>query len=513
MSGTQEPGGAVWGSPDPSPNQRQPAGPPPFSTGAPGPGQSGGPGSWSPPPEPGAPNRRPGDDFFGRIREYGAARPAEGRWVAGVASGLSHRLNIDQTLIRGGFVALSIVGGMGVALYGICWMLMPQQQDGRIHLQEAVRGHFSAGFFASVLLSLALIGGGGGSWFGNGGVWGFPGTLVLAALIIGGLWWMAKKLPQPPEGQSNPGLHGMHHGGGPASHGAPHWTHEGSRRMAEDAARWGRETGEAVHTWAKDFSNRQPTAHEEAAWARVEAHQRARARTAPSRRVRQLSLGGALVASAAVLTAEAAGDLPGWAGLTALAAAIVVLACGVVANGLMGRRSPGLAGLGILLSLFLAVGAAAQHAGVKTNQHLSVAGETNWAPQTRDAAETQYTLGFGEARLNLTSASMLSGATATDPLEVDANLGVGHLILTIPASVPVEVDVQMGAGEVVEPDGSSYDVGNNQDRQSRVLTYGSGDPVLKIDVQQGAGQLEIVQEGASDLTSQLPDVSDLDGDN
>jgi hypothetical protein len=195
-----------------------------------------------------------------------------------------------------------------------------------------------------------------------------------------------------------------------------------------------------------------------------------------------------------VLAAEAFGDLPGWAGLTALGAAIVVIACGVVANGLLGRRSPGLAGLGILLSLFLAAGATAQHVGVETGQHLAVVGQTNWAPQTRDAAESQYNLGIGEAQLDLTSASVLSGASAANPLEVQANLGVGRLVVTLPAGVPVEVETRLGAGEVVEPDGTRYEVKGDSDQRSHTFTYGTGTPVLKIVAQQGVGSMEIKQE-------------------
>ncbi|MBT0767920.1 PspC domain-containing protein [Kineosporia sp. J2-2] len=467
------------------------------------------PTGWGPPPEPGSPQHRTGDEFFGRIRDLGAARPTEGRWVAGVASGLSRRLDIDQTLIRGTFVALTIVGGLGVALYGLCWMFLPRLEDGRIHLQEAIRGRFSPGFFAAGLMSLAAIGGGGpwshdGVWF-----WGFPGTLVVAALIVGGLWWAARKLPQPPhQGVPNTGVTGgvSSSTGSQSGTGAPHWTTpEGSRQLADNAARWGRQTGDAAaawgrqtgdaaSAWARDFSQQRRTAHEEAAHQRWEAQRAARARTAPSRRVRQLTLGLALVAATGVLIAEFYGDLPGWAGLTALGVAIVVIACGVIANGLMGRRSPGLAGLGILLTLFLSLGAAAQHAGVDTTKHLAAVGAATWTPQNQDEARSQYNLGIGEATLDLTSPGVLAGASASNPLEVEVNLGVGHLVLNLPDSVTVQVQAHLGAGEVLQPDGSRYEVKGDSGQHDRTLTYGSDAPVVKVVAQQGVGQLEINRE-------------------
>ncbi|GAB6901327.1 PspC domain-containing protein [Kineosporia succinea] len=527
MSGTQEPGGNAWGTPDsgvpgpaPMTGGQPPAGQP--NAGQPNPGRpnpgpgagggtDGGPGDpgapdgrtgWGPAPEPGSPHRRPGDDAFARLREFGAYRSSEGRWVAGVASGLARRFDIDQTLIRGAFVALSIVGGLGVALYGICWLLLPQEEDGRIHLQEAIRGRFSAGFFAAVVLSFAAIGG-GGPWSHNGaGFWGFPGTIILAVLIVGGLWWMARNLPQPngrggaqplnqPGAQPDPNAAG--------SSGLPYWTTpEGSRELGEKAARWGRETGDAISAWGKDFGNRQRTAHEEAAWQHHEAQRLVRARTAPSRRVRQVTLGLALIVATVVLMTEAFGDLPGWAGLTALGAAITVIAGGVVANGLMGRRSPGLAGLGILLTLFLSVGAVAQHAGVETSRHMAVIGSTSWTPKSAGDAASQYNLAIGEARLNITPAA-LEGATPTDPLEIQVNVGVGHLVLNLPAWAGYEVDARLGAGEMVEPGGAAYEVKGDSGNRSRTFTGGEGDPVLKIVAQQGVGQLEmnrVSQSGA-----------------
>lgn len=462
MSGTSDPTDPGWGTPPP---RTQPGGSQQNE-------------NQVDSPAPPTPARRPVDEIFDRIRGFGAVRPNEGRWVAGVASALADRSGIDQTLIRGIFVALSVIGGLGAGLYGIGWLLFPKE-DGRIHLQEAVRGRFSAGFFAAVLLSCALIG--GGSWYRyDGGSWGLPGALVLTALIVGGVWWLARNTPHPPgpgqgpggvsapTGQGTPTAQGPGGGhpaaGGPAATGHPHGTGQ------SDPGR---------------------SAHEEAAWQRQWELRAARARTAPSRRIRQLTLGLALIAAAGVLIAETLTDLPGSAGLTALAAALVVIACGVVANGLTGRRSAGLAGLGILLTVFLTIGTAAQGAGVQTGRHLAAIGRASWAPQTRADAQDQYNLGIGEAELDLTSAGVLSGATAQNPLEVDVNVGVGHLMLVLPEWMTVEVETRLGAGELVEPNGTTHEVRGNSANRSRTFTYGSGEADVTVVAQQGVGQLEI----------------------
>ena len=53
-------------------------------------------------------------------------RPRRGRWVGGVASGLAAHLTVDVRLVRLGFVALTLVGGTGPALYLFLWLFVPE---------------------------------------------------------------------------------------------------------------------------------------------------------------------------------------------------------------------------------------------------------------------------------------------------------------------------------------------------------------------------------------------------
>ena len=53
-------------------------------------------------------------------------RAANGRMVAGVAAGLADYLGVDVTIVRVGFVVAMILGGgIGIPVYGACWLLMP----------------------------------------------------------------------------------------------------------------------------------------------------------------------------------------------------------------------------------------------------------------------------------------------------------------------------------------------------------------------------------------------------
>src|SRR3954454_6652357 len=149
--------------------------------------------STTPPPateEPTPPGGPGVTQFFDRIRRYGAVRPDDGRWFAGVAAALARRWGVDPLLVRGGFVILAIFGGIGVLLYGLGWLFLPHP-DGRIHAQEVLRGVVTPGFIGGLLLVLGNIGTTG---WGRDGWYGpppFGGGLLFVALVVLGIWWFA----------------------------------------------------------------------------------------------------------------------------------------------------------------------------------------------------------------------------------------------------------------------------------------------------------------------------------
>jgi phage shock protein PspC (stress-responsive transcriptional regulator) len=46
--------------------------------------------------------------------------------LAGVAAGLAEFFDVDPTLVRVGFVALALLGGLAVPLYLAAWLLIPE---------------------------------------------------------------------------------------------------------------------------------------------------------------------------------------------------------------------------------------------------------------------------------------------------------------------------------------------------------------------------------------------------
>ena len=57
-------------------------------------------------------------------------RSTENRMFAGVCGGIAEYLDVDPTLVRLAFVALSLMGGPGVPLYIILMLVAPEKPEG-----------------------------------------------------------------------------------------------------------------------------------------------------------------------------------------------------------------------------------------------------------------------------------------------------------------------------------------------------------------------------------------------
>jgi phage shock protein PspC (stress-responsive transcriptional regulator) len=63
----------------------------------------------------------------GRVESDRLYRGGQGRMVGGVAVGLADYFDVDPTLVRIGFVALTFLGGLAVPLYLAGWLLIPDE--------------------------------------------------------------------------------------------------------------------------------------------------------------------------------------------------------------------------------------------------------------------------------------------------------------------------------------------------------------------------------------------------
>jgi phage shock protein C len=54
-------------------------------------------------------------------------RSMNNKMLGGVSAGLGEYLNIDPTIVRLGFVALALMGGPGIVIYLIMWLVVPPE--------------------------------------------------------------------------------------------------------------------------------------------------------------------------------------------------------------------------------------------------------------------------------------------------------------------------------------------------------------------------------------------------
>lgn len=65
-------------------------------------------------------------------------RTRDGRIVAGVASGLGRYIGVDPNIIRAALAIATFFGGLGVAVYAIGWLLLPEESKDRSVLQDLI---------------------------------------------------------------------------------------------------------------------------------------------------------------------------------------------------------------------------------------------------------------------------------------------------------------------------------------------------------------------------------------
>jgi phage shock protein PspC (stress-responsive transcriptional regulator)/predicted membrane protein len=165
---------------------------------------------------------------------------------------------------------------------------------------------------------------------------------------------------------------------------------------------------------------------------------------------------------------------------TAGAAWFLVLVAGVVLLWTGRRRGIVVAITAVLALLATAAVAAVVAAFAWFNVSLGDGvGDHTYTPATIASVDKSYKLGIGTLKIDL------SQLPASQPLHVDARLGIGDLKIVVPKNATVSVDAHVKAGEIDS-------LGRHDDgRNARLTTAGSAP--LTIDAKIGAGHLEVVR--------------------
>ncbi len=110
----------------------------------------------------------------------GLVRTREGRLVGGVAAGLAAAWGTRLWLVRAGFIVTSAFAGLGVVLYVLGWLLMPEEGESESIAQRIVRQMNVQPTWVGFVLLMA----GALVLAGIAGISG--GVLVAAGLLVGG---------------------------------------------------------------------------------------------------------------------------------------------------------------------------------------------------------------------------------------------------------------------------------------------------------------------------------------
>jgi phage shock protein PspC (stress-responsive transcriptional regulator) len=141
---------------------------------------------------------KPLHGFEDTVKDFWVSRPRRphhGRKVAGVAAGIGNRYGIDPTVVRVAFVVLTVLGGIGVALYLLGVLLFAEGDDPVSGMESLFgKGHSSMAkstviVLCVVLLPVAL-------WTFADHTWMDGGTFVGLALVAGSLYLLHRSRGQ-----------------------------------------------------------------------------------------------------------------------------------------------------------------------------------------------------------------------------------------------------------------------------------------------------------------------------
>ncbi|HET9631215.1 MAG TPA: PspC domain-containing protein [Terrabacter sp.] len=471
------------------------------------------------------------DGFYSALRRPGIVRQSQGRWFAGVATGLARWLGVDPLVVRAGFILFSIFFGMGLALYLVLWLLMPDER-GEIHVERALKYGEGGSIFLLVVTAISVTGG-GPWWGGDSRGFRFFGFLLLVA----GAWWfltrtgagrdLRAQAPWRNQGGAPPATtdptdptHSTHPTGTYGPTGATGATaspgtgaQDPGPGASGDSTAFQPSAGTAAPGAPAPVTAYASTGNAAANAGATLAAPRPPAPTPVHERTPVIGFaGGLLLLGLAIITAvvmSSVAQTAGWSGnhvAVGLASGVGMLGLGILVAGLAGRRAGGLAFFAVV-GMIAAAAATAAPAGV--TQPWQVGDRTHLV--TSLTPPPSYELGVGQMTVDLTRADYRS-TPGTD--RVTAKAALGQIDLVVPKGVRVTVNTSGRAGALHATDttegtvdlqsgqsGMGPGMGMHDGGMSwqRTLQYGpqTGQTEIVVDAEVGVGEIHVRSASAS----------------
>ena len=399
--------------------------------------------------------------------------------IAGVCHGAGAYFGVDPVIFRVVLVVLSLTGGIGLIVYGMGWLVIPQEGEQESEAHRLLSGRIEGAPLTAVLM--ALVGCGlYASMIGNGANQAF--SLLLLTGTAAAVYWSQQRRRMAAAGEvPAPGT-----GPGGATRVATAVPEAPPAVQAPPepgaAPSWWREplTKEPAYLWGPDDGPRGE--EDKAAW---------RARRRQVRREHSSWLFG-LVVFLLTVTALAVGAGVSWpyqpAAVSAeigLASALGVLGVAFVVASFAGRARGGTTFFAVLTIAAL-IGTAALP---KTGQGF---GRTTWRPLTASAVQPMYQRGAGAATLDLTRVA-LDGRTVSTKVHT----GAGQAEVRLPQNATVDLDYDLGFGELVMPDkvndGVKVHDGQHGARTFAALPGTVSSGTIRLEISVGVGQVKVVR--------------------
>ena len=354
-------------------------------------------------------------------------RTDDGRWLGGVCAGLGRYFDVNPLVYRIAFAALALAGGTGVLLYLAAWLVIPGERSEESVAVETLRRHRDHPW---LLLGVGLLAFCALLALSEARFWPSTGNLWLAATLGGAalVWW-----------------------------------HVSTRGRAPSP---GSSATETVPSAGEPALSAPPT---------PSAPPAPRPPARPSLFAPVL---GALLAAAGLFGLLAVLDVYDVDVAVALAAGVAIVGAAIAIGALTQRRVGGLVFLGlVLLAAF----------GVAAMTPVSISsgvGEKKEQPESLATLQSSYELGMGELDLDLAGVTLPAGTTP-----VDASVGIGSLLITVPENVALEIDAQAGVGELNVL--GERDDGINAHRTFRFAGATPDAPKLEVEADVGIGNIEV----------------------